>query len=583
MKETEYEHRTDSLEEKMELLQSALEDGRLDKALSFADSMRQTLKFERQRQDSVDAPVSEVDDFVAVSDLPAPWVQWANGWQFCKVIAVRETAGMARHRMPLDIKVAFLEEHVTDLRREVRVAVVSDSGILQEMTSQVYGDVFHEGIRTCQLVIQASLEANECRHFLIFYGNALAELPAYPSDLRVDGEGFGLDISNEHFSARLSRQMGQLERLTYGSRLGLELYAGGPGHGEPPNIDWAHDYLSSNRFQKFRVTNWETCPDFEVVRGPLLVKVRRWGFPHCPVHPLFTPSRMHIDVTYSFYAGLPWFIKDGRMDVVKDFEIDYLRDDEWVFSGYAFDEMLWMDGDGKLHEGGVPAESANDLWGIGFYNKESREAFLALFIEHRAENFDGLYHAGSPTLHYSGHGQLWSRWAARNGPQFKKGAALIQRNAYLTTPFPDGGVDGVESFYDSLKHPIEVSSGALPGTDAKSEGSLARQGETSDTAPLKSAVWQALREVQDVMLYTVDANVVDMGYIYDVRVRNGAVEVLMTMPHRGRPKFEFIGQPIRERLGKLDGVSDVTIKLTWEPEWNVNRLNNEGRKAMGIE
>jgi metal-sulfur cluster biosynthetic enzyme len=85
------------------------------------------------------------------------------------------------------------------------------------------------------------------------------------------------------------------------------------------------------------------------------------------------------------------------------------------------------------------------------------------------------------------------------------------------------------------------------------------------------------------MLYTVDANVVDMGYIYDVRVRNGAVEVLMTMPHKGRPKFEFIGQPIRERLGRLDGVSDVTIKHTWEPEWNVNRLNNEGRKTMGIE
>ena len=80
MKETEYEHRTDSLEEKIELLQSALEDGKLDRALSFAESMRQTLKFERQRQDSVDAPVSDADDYVAVSDLAASW-SWPHEYR----------------------------------------------------------------------------------------------------------------------------------------------------------------------------------------------------------------------------------------------------------------------------------------------------------------------------------------------------------------------------------------------------------------------------------------------------------------------------------------------------------------------
>ncbi|MDA0836447.1 MAG: iron-sulfur cluster assembly protein [Planctomycetota bacterium] len=584
MKETEYQHRTDSVEEKIELLQSALRESNFDKALSLADSMRQTLKFERQRQDSGEATVVTADDYILVSGLPSAWAHWAHGWEFCKVVVLRETAGLARDRYPVDMKLAFPESQVTDLRREIRVASIApEAGVLQEIKSQVYGEVFQQGIRICQLVIQASLQANETRHFIVFYGNPLAELPGYPSDLCVEGEGFGLDISNDHFSARLSRQMGQLERLTYSSRLGLELYAGGPGHGEPPNIDWAHDYLSSNKFQKFRLTNWETCPDFEVVRGPLMVKVRRWGFPHCPVHPLFTPSRMHIDVTYSFYSGLPWFTKDGRMDVMKDFEITYLRDDEWVFSGYTFDEILWMDGNGKLHEGEVPAESANDLWGIGFYSKHSRDAFVALFLEHRAENFDALFHAGAPTLHYEGHGQIWSRWAARNEPQFKKGAALIQRNAYLTKPYPEDGADGVEALYDSLKQPIEISRGELPAANAASEGVLARQGETPETAPLKPAIWQVLREIRDEMLYTVDANVVDMGYIYDLHERNGEVQILMTMPHKGRPKYKFIGQPIRDHLSKLAGVNNVFVEHTWEPAWNVNRLNDAGRQAMGIE
>ena len=61
---------------------------------------------------------------------------------------------------------------------------------------------------------------------------------------------------------------------------GLELFAGGEGHGEPPGIDWAHDYAASGHFQKLRITLWETCPDYEVVRGPVATIVRRWGFPH---------------------------------------------------------------------------------------------------------------------------------------------------------------------------------------------------------------------------------------------------------------------------------------------------------------
>jgi hypothetical protein len=63
--------------------------------------------------------------------------------------------------------------------------------------------------------------------------------------------------------------MGQLERLTLKREHGLELFSGGEGHGEPPGIDWAHDYVAAGSFQKLRITYWDACPDYEVVRGPL--------------------------------------------------------------------------------------------------------------------------------------------------------------------------------------------------------------------------------------------------------------------------------------------------------------------------
>jgi metal-sulfur cluster biosynthetic enzyme len=478
--------------------------------------------------------------------------------------------------------VAFREDQAGDLRREVRVARV-DGKALRLVPSQIGSEVCASGVRQCRVMFAADVPAGGQADYLVFYGNPWAELPEYPTDLRVSGEGYDLEIENRHYRARLSRQTGQLERLVYKRAQGLELFAGGEGHGEPPHIDWAHDYLADGKFQKFRVTNWEACPNYEVSRGPVCVQVRRWGFPHSPVHPLFTPSRMHIDVEYTFCAGLPWFFKEGTLAMVQDFAIDYLRDDEWVFSGYSFTDSVWMDQHGSLHEGPVAAGQEEDLWGVGFFNRYSRDAFIALWLEHSARGFAGLRHTGVPQLDYQGHGQLWSRWAAHSGPRFQAGDLLRQRNAYLLAPYEGPGP--VEEARRRLCQPLLVSPGDAPQADgAVAEGRLARPGE--EAPGLKPALWEALHRAKDDMFYTVDANVVDMGYVYDVRVRDGVVRVLMTMPHRGRPCYRYLAEtcstPVRRHLLQVEGVREVLVDFTWEPAWSLARLTPAGRAAMGL-
>ena len=88
---------------------------------------------------------------------------------------------------------------------------------------------------------------------------------------------------------------------------------------------------------------------------------------------------------------------------------------------------------------------------------------------------------------------------------------------------------------------------------AASAGTLARPGEAGDSPIPKKAIWEALAECKDDQLYKVNANVVDMGYIYDVRVRGAAIYLTMTMPHRGRPKYGVLAAPIRRRLLQIPG------------------------------
>ncbi|HEY4311987.1 MAG TPA: metal-sulfur cluster assembly factor [Pirellulales bacterium] len=593
MSDIPYADRTDSVNRKLELLAAAYAAGQLDQAMSLAASLKETLSFERQRAAPAEQADSSASSFVPVSQLPAAVSQWARGWSICKPLTLHETVGLARTAEPVDLSVAFTADQVHDPMREIRVARWDRAQRrLQEIPSQVYEYRRQQDEVRVRLVFHADAAAHDTAHYFVFAGNPHAELPHYQTDLHVDGLGQGLDISNKHYQAKLSRQTGQLERLIYAREHGLELYAGGKGHGEPPDIDWGHDYVDAGSFQKLRMRNWDHCPNFEVTRGPLVVQVRRWGFPHSPMHPLFTPSRMHIDVTYTFHAGLPYFLKQGRMDMVQDFRIEAMRDDEWVFSGYSFTDMVWIDTAGRLHEGAVPKDQSDALWGVGFFNRTSRDAFVALRLMHNVTGPGTIAHGGEPTLHYAGHGQLWSRYPAQT-TDMKAGASYLQKSAYCLAPYP---TEDAAEFYQQLRHtllnPLVLSTDMpdhLAGA-AVNNPPLARCGETPDAASLKAAVWKTLREVRDEQFYSIDANVVDMGYIYDVAHRQGIVHILMTMPHRGRPVYQFfefqgggrVSEGIRERLLKLPGVRDVVIEMTWEPAWTTARLTDQGRAALGL-
>ena len=598
------QRRSDSFETKMRLLAAAWEQRDFDLARSLTHSLRDTVVQTQHDEQPPAISLVGIDQLRTIESLAAQWKEWARGWKYFKTLTVEEMVGELRHSEPVEISMSFPADQVSSLAREIRVATVS-RGHLIELPCQVFGEVRRENQRYCRILLMVDSLPKQKQELLVFYGNPDAELPQYPSDLVIEGEGFGLDISNAHFKACLSRQTGQLERLVFRREHGLELFSGGEGHGEPPGIDWAHDYVDEDNFQKLRISLWDRCPDYEVIRGPLCTIIRRWGFPYSPVHPIYSPSRLKVDIEYRFYTGLPWFHKIGSMKAIQDFSAQALRDDEWVFSGQSFTDKLWMSADGKLRTGDMPTDQSESLWGVGFFNKISKDSFMALFIEHSATGIPELKHTGAPELYYRWHGSVWSRYPlpVKNVPA---GAELKQRNAYAVLPFTEpAGSQAIESLRRCLVNPLKVSASLASAqpplaatVDVNSaqtvENRLARPGEAGDYSQVKTAIWQALRDCKDAQLYTADINVVDLGLVYDVRVRGDVVTLVMAMPHRGRPRLGYfidgsisvhptLSMPIRERLMNVPGVRQVVFEQTWDPGWNSNRLTEDGRQKLGIE
>lgn len=203
--------------------------------------MKWTLEYEKQSQPPATAPQLPVAAIFAVEELPPAWADWSHGWRYVRAISLSESAGIDRVAEAVDLTVTFPVEQARDPHREVRVVRVDGDGTVREVASQIYGEQLIGKQRLCHLVFLAEVAANQQATYLVMHGNRNAETTAYPTDLEVSGEGYDLDISNRHFTAHLSSQTGQLERLVYKRVHGLELYSGGKGHGEPPTIDWSND------------------------------------------------------------------------------------------------------------------------------------------------------------------------------------------------------------------------------------------------------------------------------------------------------------------------------------------------------
>jgi metal-sulfur cluster biosynthetic enzyme len=90
-------------------------------------------------------------------------------------------------------------------------------------------------------------------------------------------------------------------------------------------------------------------------------------------------------------------------------------------------------------------------------------------------------------------------------------------------------------------------------------------------------LWAALAEVQDPGM---PVNLVDLGVIYGITERDGAVEIDLTFTAMGCPASDFILEDVRERLLSEPGVSDVKMNVVWDPPWTMARMTQAGRDAL---
>jgi metal-sulfur cluster biosynthetic enzyme len=92
-------------------------------------------------------------------------------------------------------------------------------------------------------------------------------------------------------------------------------------------------------------------------------------------------------------------------------------------------------------------------------------------------------------------------------------------------------------------------------------------------------VYAALRECYDP---EIPVNIVDLGLIYEVKVKEDQVEVVMTLTARGCPAHTYIREQVKARVAALPGVTTALVQVVWDPPWDPSRITRAARRHLGI-
>ena len=89
----------------------------------------------------------------------------------------------------------------------------------------------------------------------------------------------------------------------------------------------------------------------------------------------------------------------------------------------------------------------------------------------------------------------------------------------------------------------------------------------------------ALKTVYDP---EIPVDIYELGLIYDIKIQDKNVHVLMTLTSPNCPVAESLPVEVQETVRSVKGVDDATVELTFEPPFTSDMMSEEARFELGM-
>ena len=97
---------------------------------------------------------------------------------------------------------------------------------------------------------------------------------------------------------------------------------------------------------------------------------------------------------------------------------------------------------------------------------------------------------------------------------------------------------------------------------------------------MKEKIIQEIKKIYDP---EIPVNIYELGLIYKLEVdENNKVNVDMTLTSPNCPVAESLPKQVKETIMKVTGVSDVDLKLVWEPPWTKDKMSEAAKLELNL-
>jgi FeS assembly SUF system protein len=93
---------------------------------------------------------------------------------------------------------------------------------------------------------------------------------------------------------------------------------------------------------------------------------------------------------------------------------------------------------------------------------------------------------------------------------------------------------------------------------------------------------QVIAEIRKIYDPEIPVNIYELGLIYDVKVKEDSVKIIMTLTSPNCPVAESLPKDVKDSAMQVDGIEKVDLDLVFEPVWNKDMMSEAAKLELNL-
>ena len=94
---------------------------------------------------------------------------------------------------------------------------------------------------------------------------------------------------------------------------------------------------------------------------------------------------------------------------------------------------------------------------------------------------------------------------------------------------------------------------------------------------------KVIEEIKKIFDPEIPVNIYELGLIYKIEIdETNKVNIDMTLTSPNCPVAESLPNQVKEDIMEMEEVSDVNLKLVWEPPWDKDKMSEAAKLELNL-